>query len=136
MLQNITLVIKYSCISRLQGFQLIMILKNDRLLILDYCKVDYGSFFKQMNMLIKWVVNCVRNVGIIKRFCVFQNNNVFLHDKISGLCVRRRIESIQECVKWSTLGEKYQRHGKRHFVSPNRDASIATRQIYSLILLA
>lgn len=36
------------------------------------------------------------DVGIIKRFHVFRNNNVFSHDKISELCVRRRIKSIQE----------------------------------------
>lgn len=41
------------------------------------------------------------NVGIIyiKKFCVFRNSNVFLHDKTSGGCVRRRVESIYKSVE-------------------------------------
>lgn len=71
---------------------------------------------------------------------MFRNSNVFLHDKISGLYVRWRIESIQESRM--VHRERYQRLGDilnagDTFVSPSRDidrdASIATRQISSLI---
>lgn len=74
------------------------------------------------------------DVGIIKRFRVFRNNNVFLHDKISELCERRRIKSIQESRMIHREG--YQRHGDilnatdtlfRQIANINRGVSIATR---------
>lgn len=74
------------------------------------------------------------DVGIIKRFRVFRNNNVFLHDKISELCERRRIKSIQESRMIHREG--YQRHGDilnaTDIVSPNREYQSRCVDRYSM----